>query len=551
MNPSVILIIFAIVSVGFFLGYFNEKKRVEEIIQNILNSYGKANTRKYSTQELENIGSYFKNHPSDFYIDDITWNDLDMWTVYKKINYCLTNSGDEYLYYTLKTPRQNLDKIDEFENVVWRLMKNNKEREAIVRALYEIGRDLKGNFYKAVEGYDKQNNILDYIIDLGYVISILVCFVNVFAGIIGLVFCAVFAVLTYFGKKRKTQKYMSCIDYVLRLINGSDKIVECNLTDFKLIDELACEIKKLKRIKNKTWLVMGAKGDNPISILGDYIRMLTHIDLIFFNSIMKEMKASRDIIDKTIGMIGRLDMYVSVAYYRSSLEEYCVPEFDNELGSIIAKDVYHPLLNNPVKNNYDSKKSVIITGSNASGKSTFLKTIALNTLLAQTINTVCASAYKAPLYRLYTALRMKDSIANSESYYMAEIRSIKRIMDSASTYGNTVLTMVDEILKGTNTTERIAAGASILKKMNELGIYVMAATHDLELAYLLDSIYNNYHFKEEMTDKDVSFTYVIYEGVAKSRNAIKLLKIMGYDDDISDLAEVLARRREKEGAWIL
>ena len=119
---------------------------------------------------------------------------------------------------------------------------------------------------------------------------------------------------------------------------------------------------------------------------------------------------------------------------------------------------------------------------------------------------------------------------------MAEIKSIKRILDACNEKGSPVLCFVDEVLRGTNTKERIAAGAEIMKSMQSANSLCFAATHDIELSSILVPEFTNYHFDEEMDGDDIHFPYQLKEGYATSRNAIALLRIMGYPEDIVNRA---------------
>mgnify|MGYP003295100127 FL=1 len=212
---------------------------------------------------------------------------------------------------------------------------------------------------------------------------------------------------------------------------------------------------------------------------------------------------------------------------------------------------YHPLLTNPVKNTIQTGKNVLLTGSNASGKSTFLKTTALASLLAQTINTVTADKYAAPFYHLYSSMSLRDDLDSGDSYYIVEIKSIKRILDSMQNCDGKILCFVDEVLRGTNTVERIAASTQILLSMNGEKIQCFAATHDIELTGLLEEYYENYHFEEEIKDGDVLFNYRLQQGKATTRNAIKLLEIMGYEPKIIEKARTQADVFLKQGVWQL
>ena len=204
----------------------------------------------------------------------------------------------------------------------------------------------------------------------------------------------------------------------------------------------------------------------------------------------------------------------------------------------------------PVLNSIDAKRPVLLTGSNASGKSTFLKAAALCAILAQTIGFCPAEGYRGVHYRIRSSMALRDSLLNGESYFMVEIRSLKRIADLSSDGGRKVLCFVDEVLRGTNTTERIAASTEILRTLAKRGVLCFAATHDIELTRLLEDQYDNYHFEEELKDGDVVFSYELHPGRATTRNAIRLLESIGFDQEVTRRAAKRAEEFEKTGKWM-
>lgn len=254
-------------------------------------------------------------------------------------------------------------------------------------------------------------------------------------------------------------------------------------------------------------------------------------------------------LDEIITITGKIEAEISIACFRQSYKDYyCLPEFAGD--SYNGKDLIHPLITDAVANSIDTKRGLLITGSNASGKSTFLKTCALNAILAQSIHTVLGSSYKAPLYRVYSSMALKDDIFGGDSYYIVEIKSIKRILDANREDGCRVLCFVDEVLRGTNTIERIAASTEILKAFVDSKVTCFAATHDIELTTLLADKFDIYHFEGNVSDNDVQFDYLIKEGPATNRNAIKLLSVLGYDKAIVDDAQSLADKFLTTGVWV-
>ena len=136
----------------------------------------------------------------------------------------------------------------------------------------------------------------------------------------------------------------------------------------------------------------------------------------------------------------------------------------------------------------------------------------------------------------------------NESYYIVEIKSLKRILD-CSNEEVPLLCFIDEVLRGTNTLERIAASSTILSKLAKNHCICFAATHDLELTSILEDWYLNYHFQEQITDGDILFDYQLYEGKSNSRNAIKLLGLLGYPDDIIESSQASCEAFTQTGVW--
>lgn len=212
-------------------------------------------------------------------------------------------------------------------------------------------------------------------------------------------------------------------------------------------------------------------------------------------------------------------------------------------------ELYHPLLDEPVKNSASADRSILITGSNASGKSVFIKTVALNAIFAQTIYTVLADSYSSCFFNIYSSMALRDDIFSNESYYIVEIKSLKRIIDKASKADIPVLCFIDEVLRGTNTLERIASSSKILEYIADAKAMCFAATHDLELAKILSGRFDNYHFEEKVEENNVVFDYKLRKGTTKTRNAIKLLEMIGYNQHITKGAEKAAQFFLENGFW--
>ena len=145
-------------------------------------------------------------------------------------------------------------------------------------------------------------------------------------------------------------------------------------------------------------------------------------------------------------------------------------------------------------------------------------------------------------------MALRDDIGGGDSYFIVEIKSLKRILDE-SKKEEPLLCIIDEVLRGTNTIERIAASSRILSVLDKKWILPFAATHDIELSYILKDIYTNYHFEEEIEGNQVIFNYLLKKGMATTRNAIRLLDMLGYEKEVVKEASQAAADFERTGVW--
>lgn len=546
-------VIVLIILFVFIKGIFDEKQKEKKFIQDLYQNYGQFPNREYEINQYNSIRKYFDKHKDGFFIDDITWNNLDMDAVFMQMNHTYSSAGEEYLYYTLRTPFMEEAPLKSREEKVRYFMENEEERVKMQVLFAKTGKTGKFSLYDYLDYLDAVENISNgkhYFCIIAFLISILLIFVNGSLGLLLTIGIICYNMVTYFRSKGDIEPYIVSFGYIMRMLSMAEQIIK---TDVPVLvneqNELKQLIKKFNKFKRGShWLMapnrMNGAGD-PLSILMDYIRMMFHTDIIQFNKMMRELRGHKEDVDGIVGIAGSIETAIAIGAYRTSLEEYCVPEFSN---GILLEDGYHPLIQNPVKNSIETGKGVLLTGSNASGKSTFLKTMAVNAILAQTIYTCAAKRYRGEFYHIYTSMALRDSLGNGESYYIVEIKSLKRIIDAGGK-GQRILCFVDEVLRGTNTVERIAASTQILRSFAGKNTMCFAATHDIELTRLLEEDYENYHFEEEVKDGDVLFNYELQKGRARTRNAIKLLGVMGYETDIIKKADKMAEDFLKNGIW--
>lgn len=542
---------------------FSAKKREKLYIKSLYRDYGKLPKKEYSKDRYERIASYFREHREEGQLDDITWNDLNMDEIFKRMNYTLSASGEEYLYYTLRSAAGNEQELAHLEEVIRYFEENPDDRVKLQVLLTRLGYTGKFSLYDYLDNLDllgQRSNMKNLILDILFVPFIVLMPFQLPVALCGLVLLMCYNITSYFKEKKEIEPYIVSFVYIMRLLRACDEVVKIKVPvcdrEWQLIREHKDKLRSMRQ--GAGFVIKGASPaatGNPLDIILDYVRMVFHIDLLLFNRMLSKLRAHIEDVDVLIGQIGYIETAMAIGAFRHSLENgYCVPEFietgeGNAGPALTIREGYHPLLSKPVKNSISAERGVLLTGSNASGKSTFLKTVALNAIMAQTIHTCAADSYQAPLYTIYSSMSLRDDIESGESYYIVEIKALKRILQAAKESTGRVLCFVDEVLRGTNTVERIAASTQILKSLAETNLLCFAATHDIELTQLLEKEYDNYHFEEDIREGDIYFNYKLLGGRATSRNAIKLLQIMGYDEQIIKRAYALAEQFMEKGIW--
>lgn len=241
-------------------------------------------------------------------------------------------------------------------------------------------------------------------------------------------------------------------------------------------------------------------------------------------------------ISKWLHVIGELEALSSISIIRHDNSEWAMPKFNEKSLIIDARKIGHPLINkNRVCNDLivgKNEKIILITGSNMSGKSTMLRTVGVNLVLAYAGAPVCAESFCCSIMNIYTCMRTSDNIEQNISSFYAELLKIKSINAAVKNKEN-VLFILDEIFKGTNSFDRHTGAEILINKLSKESVIGFVSTHDLELGDLekRNSKIKNYHFEEYYKNNKIFFDYKLREGVSTTRNALYLMKLAGIDTD--------------------
>lgn len=542
----------SIMIIGLWLYRKYQKKK--EAIKSFRNNWGDPKSKSYRWKKIRLYHDHLKSTSGYKGIDDETWDDLNFGEIYKKIDHTVSPVGQQVLFNMLHSPLFNDSELERrkqfpevFKDEDFRInlqMELNKLNDVEVWRLPKL-------LYEELPDIPCWYNGLLAIPFLA-VSCIILGFINPIFFISLGIFPVVNMAVQYIVGNR-VRRYTLALSGISPLLSQAEAIAQLDHKNSnplgKLGDNVRQQTTRLAKLKRRvhTYLHEGNQGSLG-AMLWDYLNILFLIKINMFTLSVKTISKNKGTLKKLYYNIGYLDSMLSVASFKSSLSGYCHPEFTETDSHLGYSGAYHPLLDEAVANSIKvGEKGILITGSNMSGKTTFLKTLGVNQVLAQTLNFCFAEEATLSFCNVISSMRREDNLQEGKSFYLGEVDRVKELIDSAADSGNSNLFLLDEIFRGTNTIERISASRGVLKWLKQKSNFVLASTHDLELVDLLSKEYEFYHFRETVHGQTMSFDYKLKEGHSSTRNAIRLLDINDYPDKVITDAMELADTLEEQG----
>lgn len=507
---------------------------------------------KEESFDFECIESYFRskdNSKAFQVLSDKTCNDLDFQDFFKFIDRTHSKVGQQYLYNRLRAFNPDSAQTHLNEQLITQLTENQELRISTQKKLEKLKHKDAYNISSLFQEEHIKPPSWFWAIKLlsfAALASLILSFFSApfFILLLG-VFCANFII--HYWNKRNLVKYVSSIPQLFRLNGVAAHLFNQNL--FKNLNpNLHQSITLLNGIKSRmSFFQLEARLQGEFEIvfwfIFEILKTLFLLEPLLLFGVLKRLDTKRNEIETLFQFVGHIDMLISVAALRSSLKTFCLPKITDE-DSIKLEAIYHPLIYNCTTNDMSIiNKSILLTGSNMSGKTSFIRAIGLNIISGLSINTCFAKSMSFPLTRVHSAIRISDDLMNDKSYYFEEVLTIKEILQESQKPPKNLF-LLDELFKGTNTVERIAAGKAILSALSKNN-KVLVSTHDIELTDMLGDSYDLYHFSETVNGKNVGFDYKLKEGKLKNRNAIKILEINDYPKEIIQEAFATAKELDK------
>lgn len=472
-------------------------------------------------------------------IDESSYLDLELEKLFEFIDCTDSAVGRQYLYNQMRTiPSNTNTKMQEDFLHLYNI--DSVFRDNVSKQISTLDHPDAYNICAVINNqhspYSKNKRIAFFVLQFLPTLFLLLFLVSSNSLLlIGLVVSFACNMGIHFNSKKLSFDYSDSIPQLYKLINTAQKlnIIIGDKTDFNIQDSL----KKLKFLKFKCSIFrLNAKMTGDLAILAwlisEFFRIFFLIEPLNLDKIFLLIQKENKALENTFRYVGQIDTYQSIHRLRDKVPFYCLPLFVDNKANLTALNIYNPLIDNCVKNSFELKNdSFLIMGSNMSGKTTFIRSVGINVLMAQTLNTCFSQSLVLNRQKIYTSISIKDDISKKQSYYLSEVLRMKDIVEHTSNNCNLIL--LDELFKGTNTEERIACAQAILKHLtNNPQNRIFVATHDFQLAEILKGRLTPIYFTENISDNELSFSYQIsYEDLGQ-KNAIKILQLYNFPDNV-------------------
>ncbi len=487
----------------------------------------------------EIVGSYhkYKKDEAGFYpLDDISASDLHVDALFDQMDQTCTTPGQSLLYYWLRTQCATQEQLDERTALSKYFLNHRDVATKTRRELSKISHQRTGNASAMLllnmgNHFIKYKNLYYLLIFFEFICVLLTVFTHI--GIIFTIFAilliALLNAVLYFKTTTYINTFSSSVYYISRIQRHAKKITSQlsennDIPLFKTLAEYVQKCNKLPKGLSSIQMIVTIPGD-ILGILFDYMRIFFLVELSSYFRYYTFFQKNLEEITQLFELVGMVDASLNIAELLYTNEKICQSEPIVEAICSI-ENMTHPLIENCTPISITTKQSVIITGTNMSGKTTFLRTLGVNQILATTLGIAHAEKFQSRFFSVISAMNIQDNLQQGKSRYLAESERILVMMD-ACTKGNK-LALIDEILTGTNNTDRIFAATQILQYLSKTDSFTVATTHDIEIAEAVSTDYTTYYFKEMIDENDLKFDYKMHHGIIDKKNALRLLHFLGF-----------------------
>jgi hypothetical protein len=470
--------------------------------------------------------------PATSPLDEHTWRDLDMDELYAHIDRTHSSAGQLVLYALLRSPAREQETLVRRDRIIRLLQQDPHVRETVELALARLGFSAHAAQVVSLlwESQDLEvplRTTLRLMAGLAVFSVLSPAFLGPWGwALLGGTF-AVNYVLHYRIRFRFGPEILA-LRYLASALATAGELGRQRMPGLEEYVQALAECHRAGRPVARSIALISS--GRPADLVYEYFNILF---LLEARGLARALRAIRDpAFRKAFLTLGELDALQAAASFREGLPYHCAPDFEEGRLALQVEELFHPLLPSPVPNSISlDARGTLITGSNMSGKSTFLRALGVNAILAQTVHICVAKRYRASRLRVLSSMRSADDLLRGKSTYWAEAERLLEIVQTVDGKEPS-LCLIDELLAGTNSEERLAVSAEVLDFLSRQGALLVSTTHDVELTTQLQHALDCYHFMDHASAEGVHFDYRLRPGVARARNAIRLLGILGFPPHI-------------------
>ena len=533
------------------------RRRRRRLIERLQSEWGRPRTQR---RPADGTGFYHAAHGGLVRgsLDATTWADLVLDAAFGFLDRTESVLGREVLYSRLRETRGSREDLHDFNRLVERFERDDRARLAVQISLAGITeRSATTAWQLALDAPEALPTWMRWL-PPGFalaVAAILVAIVLKPALIPAAVPVVVGALILRTRMAWRISPWVAPFLSVGQILQTARHVVAVEPPTEPttvVVRERLPRLARLGRIAR--WLGRDPSRSDLAALGAEYLNWFFCADgialLVAFGVVERHQQDLREIAEA----LGRLDAAIAVASVRAG-SRWTRPEFVDPSAPASLVGIAHPLVSDCVPNTVTlgPVDGIILTGANMTGKSTFIRAVGTNVILAQSLCTVFAESYTAPWMRVRSCINPSDSLEAGKSLYQMEAEAVVSILAQAAE-GGVTLCLFDELFRGTNSVDRIAASAAVYASLLSAGqdhgpltcppsrCLVIAATHDLELVRFVGPGFAAFHFGDRVAPGGLEFDYLLRPGVAPSRNAIALLQLLGAPQGVVDDAQARADR---------
>ncbi len=474
-------------------------------------------------------------------VDDKTWSDLEFPRFFTILDTTLTPIGRQCLFAQLRTYEYDRNELDHRYEAYRVLGANRKLRERIQLVMKPLEADTTAYIADLLLGPEPERVPHSGLVIPCMLLGILAV-IGAIAHLAPFWLCAIPLVVNMIIARRVDAKLGRNVDALLdcgRMLGVANRIADIRSEEsFPYLSQLAAEGRLRKELKAQIQWLSELDRLRSNDLVGGFVVAFNVFFLakfVLYTRAIDRFSKSRGSWVSTFRLIGAVDAATAVAGFLCRYTAHCRPEVVRGR-EILIQNGYHPLISKPVKNTVLlDNSSALVTGSNMTGKTTFIKMVAINVILGHTLGICLAERAKLPRSPVRALIRGEQSVAEGKSRYFAEAEAIREFI-AESAAGACGVFILDEPFSGTNTVERIAIMKAVLRAIGA-NAQLLVTTHDVELQYLLGEKFELFYFQEDPAVEGY-FDHKLHAGASIQRNAIRVLERLGYPANI--LTEALA-----------